>query len=226
MKRSILLPVLMGGKKAAPGWQIAGKTPVRIYVPKGAASLAASYVNLATPGTGDATLGTAQPPSWDAVNGWGFDASLPVKTWLKTGWTPTDNNITIAVKFGAMSALDGSYFMGMRNNSGTDRIGFNMNAPSAFIARNGSSSSIASVGTLPQNKVVIMAGKKWWIDGVAQTDISSGTSAGFREFYIGVTSEDAGVSNPSTYNLLALWIANIALDASQVALLQTYLGGL
>lgn len=41
---------------AAAPWYLAGgaPTPIAVYQPKGAASLAASYVNLANPGTYDA----------------------------------------------------------------------------------------------------------------------------------------------------------------------------
>lgn len=58
---------------AAPWWYVAGKTCVAAYQPKGAASLAASYVNLANPGTYDAAPGTA--PDWDSGTGWTFNGS-------------------------------------------------------------------------------------------------------------------------------------------------------
>lgn len=61
---------------------------VAAYQPKGAASLAASYVNLATPGTYDCTVGSA--PSLDA-NGW-YGASA----YLKTGVVPQANYTMIA----------------------------------------------------------------------------------------------------------------------------------
>lgn len=46
---------------AATPWYLAGgaPTPVAVYQPKGAASLAASYVNLITPGTNDMIVGVA-----------------------------------------------------------------------------------------------------------------------------------------------------------------------
>jgi hypothetical protein len=43
---------------------------IAAYQPKGAASLAASYVNLANPGTHD--LSTTSAPEWSASTGWGF----------------------------------------------------------------------------------------------------------------------------------------------------------
>ena len=53
----------MGGGTALSWWVVAGKTCVAAYEPLGAASLAASYVNLANPGTYDATPGTT-PDVW------------------------------------------------------------------------------------------------------------------------------------------------------------------
>ncbi len=57
------------------------------YQPKGAASLAASYVNLANPGTYDAAP-VAGAPAFDALIGWTFDGTNP----LDTGITPVSGN--------------------------------------------------------------------------------------------------------------------------------------
>lgn len=72
-----------GGGAAAPWWMAAGVTPVAAYGAKGAASLAASYVNLANPGTYDAAPGVA--PTWDAVGGWTFNGTTQ---YLTTGVVP------------------------------------------------------------------------------------------------------------------------------------------
>ena len=55
-------------------WEVPGKTCVAAYQPKGAASYAASKVNLANPGTYDATDG-ASYPTWAAATGWTFNGS-------------------------------------------------------------------------------------------------------------------------------------------------------
>ena len=58
-------------------WYLAGGIAkancIAAYQPKGAASLAASYVNLVTPGTYDAAPGTA--PTFDSALGWTFDGT-------------------------------------------------------------------------------------------------------------------------------------------------------
>ena len=69
----ILRPVFDPGLAVAPWWKVAGKTCVAAYQPKGAASLAASYVNLANPGTYDAAPGAA--PTWASATGWTFNGT-------------------------------------------------------------------------------------------------------------------------------------------------------
>lgn len=63
--------VSQGG--AADWWAVTGKTCVAAYQPIGAASLAASYTNLANPGTNNAAPGTA--PTWASATGWMFNGS-------------------------------------------------------------------------------------------------------------------------------------------------------
>lgn len=79
----ILRPVFDPGLAVAPWWKVAGKTCLAAYQPKGAASLAASYVNLANPGTYDAAPGVA--PTWAAATGWAFNGGTQ---YLDTGIVP------------------------------------------------------------------------------------------------------------------------------------------
>jgi len=67
----------------AAWWEVAGKTCIAAYQAKGAASYAASKVNLANPGTYDATEGVA--PTWDAATGWTFNGT---DQYLNTGRQP------------------------------------------------------------------------------------------------------------------------------------------
>lgn len=71
----VFRPVFDPGLAALPWYRAGGASlPVAAYQPKGAASLAASYTNLANPGTYDAAPGTA--PSFNTATGWTFDRSL------------------------------------------------------------------------------------------------------------------------------------------------------
>ncbi len=67
-------------------WLVAGVTCVAAYQPKGAASLAASYINLANPGTYDAAPGVA--PTWATATGWTFNGATQ---YLLTGITPVND---------------------------------------------------------------------------------------------------------------------------------------
>jgi hypothetical protein len=90
--RHIVIPAMAGLHVAVPRrtsaaggwWVVAGKTCVAAYAPKGAASQAASYVNLANPGTYDAAPGTA--PTFDTATGWTFNGS---SQYLTTGVSPS-----------------------------------------------------------------------------------------------------------------------------------------
>jgi hypothetical protein len=64
---------------------IAAGNCIAAYQPKGAADLATSYVNLANPGTYDASTGVA--PTFNSATGWTFDGSTQ---WLTTGITAGD----------------------------------------------------------------------------------------------------------------------------------------
>jgi hypothetical protein len=71
---------------------------IAAYQPKGAASYAASKVNLANPGTYDLTNGN--DPSWSASTGWTFDG---VDDHLyETTYKPTDTSFTIIVRLNNM----------------------------------------------------------------------------------------------------------------------------
>ena len=78
---------------AAPWWRAGGAPePVAVYQPIGAASLAASYVNLANPGVFDAAPGVA--PTLGAA-GWGSDGTK----WLNTGIVPSSRDWSYLVRF-------------------------------------------------------------------------------------------------------------------------------
>lgn len=79
---------------AADWWAVTGRTTLRAYLPKGAASLAVSYSNLPTPSTGDAQTGTA--PDWDATNGWKFTAAS--QQWLSAQLL-NDDAETVMIRF-------------------------------------------------------------------------------------------------------------------------------
>lgn len=81
---------------------------VAAYQPKGSASLAASYTNLANPGTYAAAPGVA--PTFNTADGWTFNGSTQ---YLTTGIIPTNNQTWSAiVRFSNASADDSSMLFG------------------------------------------------------------------------------------------------------------------
>jgi hypothetical protein len=82
----------MWPSSASNWWEAGGATGcVAAYQPKGAASYAASLVNLANPGTYNLTE-TAASPIWDAAVGWTFvpamdDARLAMGISVSSGYT-------------------------------------------------------------------------------------------------------------------------------------------
>ena len=84
----------------APWWLAGGAPePVAVYQPIGAASLAASYVNLANPGVFDAAPGVA--PTFSAVTGWGFNGTTQ---YLTTGVVPSSSYTIIVRVMGVSNA--------------------------------------------------------------------------------------------------------------------------
>lgn len=73
MLGSRLLPQLRGG--GGEWWNNNGSIPgcIAAYAPKGAVDLASSYINLANPGTYDASAGVA--PTWNTTDGWMFNGT-------------------------------------------------------------------------------------------------------------------------------------------------------
>jgi hypothetical protein len=82
-----------------PWWMASGVTPLAAYQAKGAASLAASYINLANPGTFDIVPGVA--PSFNTLTGWGFNG---LTQFLRTGVVP-QVNYTIICQYNLSAAV-------------------------------------------------------------------------------------------------------------------------
>ena len=104
-------------KRAAAGggwWDLNGTITscVAAYQPKGAASYAASKVNLTGNTDYDATEGTA--PDWDSTNGWDF-VTAENKV-LTTGISVTDN-MSIIIRFSDAKSTGDNYLFGLTAQS-------------------------------------------------------------------------------------------------------------
>lgn len=101
-------------------WYLAGGiAPTIVYQPKGAVSLAASYVNLASPGTNDASAGVA--PTFDTAVGWIGDGTQ----YVISGATVSDTTWTVIVRYASLTVNgfllgggSGSNILGLRPQAG------------------------------------------------------------------------------------------------------------
>lgn len=218
--RHIVIPPLLGVRTFAPRsaaaswWVVAGKTCVAAYQPKGAADIAASYVNLANPGTYDAAPGVE--PTFDTATGWTFDGVNDV---LKTGITPANNQTwSVLVRFSNVAATGYQYVAGIHIND-TTCFGIQWrNLNTSYTYRNGGTS--ATVASGPTAGVVAVVGANGYLDGVDVADIDPGGGASFAFATIGLGAAYANVSLAVRFlpcKIQAAVIYSDTLSAAQVA---------
>ena len=175
-KRHVIIPPIMGVRTFAPRtaawvsagwWDVEGKTCVAAYQAKGAASLAASYSNLANPGTYD--LSEIAAPDWATGTGWTFDNADR----LGTGYAFPANN-TVIVCF--VPASNGNTRKICTTTSEYVRVALTRNYTSVvrYTANGGANGSSAlSDGT---SYVAALANGKGYLDGASDATISSPAS--------------------------------------------------
>jgi hypothetical protein len=188
-----------------PPWYRAGGAPLPVaaYQPKGAASLAASYVNLATPGVNDAAHGVA--PTWASGTGWGFS----VAQWLNSG-VIFQGDWSVLVRFS-------NYVVQNASLCGKAEAGRNITLnPQRLTTLNRFGYNAANYDASPgySSGVVGTAANTGYMNGVFAVTLGVVWSGGTLPLVIGANS---GGANPCTGNIQALAIYNTTLTASQVA---------
>jgi hypothetical protein len=156
---------------------------IAAYQPKGAASLAASYVNLANPGVNNAAPGVA--PTWDAATGWIFNGSTQ---FLKTGIIGAES-LTMIIRFLDASVsvnqeLCGSTGAGV-GSATRFRIVNNLNGQRAYYYGSAVTNRVTPSVT---NGIMALAGNNGYFNGVPDgtpTGTWSGTGA---DNYIGASN--------------------------------------
>lgn len=200
----------------ASSWWLAGGIAaancIAAYQPKGAASYAASKVNLANPGTHDAADGSTYP-TWDFTDGWSF-ASGKYLVLPKFALTYTiickytDASGTNAVLFGTLNTAGtaGTYYMPTRTGNTRTHV-------------NGANNNDGVVAISKPSGVVAIAGNKAYFDG-SDLGVTLSTSAlPDLNLYLGRIN----FSNPLsvTAKVQALAIYDITLTPSQIAAVTT-----
>lgn len=182
-------------------WWLAGgaPTPVAVYQPKGAASLAASYVNLANPGTYDAAPGVA--PTFDAATGWTFNGSTQ---YLTTGIVPSAT-WSLVIRVSGLSSVSG-IVCGSRNGIGIKEFGLWPNTGTNRIYSNGSRITLAGGNAAC---VMAVADRSTYLDGSADSaSVPGGSYTGDYAILIGKFNNAGTAALGCNGRILALALWN------------------
>lgn len=179
---------------ASSDWWLTGGIPsancIAAYQPKGAASYAASKVNLANPGTYDATEGLA--PDWDTTNGWDFIGHTTSRR-LWTGITPeNDQTWSMIIRFDDSLVNQSQYIAGSVNSAGSAAffvISPRRGATDDMIWGNG---GILIAGSRQSSGVSAIAGQNCYHNKTDYGNVASGWDAVGIEIAIGGFNNNNG----------------------------------
>lgn len=218
---------MIGGAVSAGWWDAGGTIPaancIAAYQPKGAASLAASYTNLANPGTYNAAPGSA--PDWDSTNGWKFDGT---SDFLTTGITPT-LSWTGIVRFSNHATVANGYYFGAYNGANQNFAIVQYTATSKYYFGYQVGDTLSVEVTSTAAAVVAVAGKNAYRNGSSDGTIPAGGSNPTYTIYIGVVNTTGGGPNfafADAHYCQAMAFYDITLDATTVAALTTAMNAL
>ena len=211
-----------GGAPATP-WYLAGGVSaancIAAYQPIGAASLAASYANIANSGTYDAELGAE--PDWDSTNGWKGTAD----GYLKTNDfmpNPTGETWSFIIRASNLYYTSNNAIFGAYNGT-TNRFG-SICLTTGLRVENGGQAYIDT--SKPASGVFALTNEKYYRDGSYVAD-AAGTPYNTDEISI-MARHSLGVFN----NLItlayvqAIAIYNVYITADQVAAITTAMNAL
>lgn len=183
---------------------------VAAYAAKGAADLAASYINLANPGTYNAVPIVA--PTWNATDGWIFNGSTQ---YLSTQITSPGITWSVLIRFSNFTHTTNKVFFGTYTGPTVNfllQTGVN-----GFASYNGGVS--ASNTPAISSGVLGFAGKQPYRNGVAEAStIPAGGTAPAGIVYI--NGFNAGSQLMAAY-FQAFAIYNVTLTSGQVATITT-----
>ena len=205
-----------GGAAAVDWWLSGGISAancIAAYQPKGAASLAASYINLATPGTNNVTIGVA--PSFDTTTGWTFNGSTQYL--IAGNVIPTnDQKYSIIIQY-SNSTTVGGVLVGALNSGGSLAIWPNYYGNAVRYENGGITTKATGVGT----GNLCVAGNKCYRNGVDEgITISVWTGVSEKVIYIGARNNNNFPANLCNGIVTSIAIyGNTALTALQVAAL-------
>lgn len=204
-------PVFDRGLGAAAGWWVvAGKTCVAAYQPIGAASLAASYVNLANPGTYNAAPGGGAP-TWASGTGWQAGSGV----YLTTGIVP-QSTWTVICRFAGMisnsvmfgSLWGGAYYQYERYNN-------------VFYYENGP--FVAATAPAGNAGVIAIADRACYLNGTLDKTLAAGAPSAL-PIYLLNRNPIAGVATAGSMQAIAIY--SDTLSAGEVATVSSAMAAL
>lgn len=178
------------------------------YQAKGAASLAASKINLANPGTYNATAGV--DPTFSAATGWQFTGTQ----WLDTNLSfssSTYANMTFAVQIAGGSGT----FKTFAGKGGYTALNHHWNTTAFFQTQNGRQ---AAPATKDSGNIIVIGGgtEKVYYDGVDQSATWSAGGAAAASNHVVGRNDPAGGQFMNGY-IIAYAVYKIALNSTQAA---------
>ena len=211
------------GAAATADWWLSGgvsaANAIAVYQPIGAASLAASYTNLANPGTYDATV-VAVAPTWNATNGWIRTGSSGA---LDSGVTPTSSAWSMIMRFSNYSASPNYRYIG-RTVTGRN-FAFALEEPTNQFGYYNSGGLLKS-GTLSTGTLAI-AGQTGYKNGVSQGAIPAAwTGSVTGSIYLLTCFGLTAINVPTQIYVQSFAIYDTTLSAGQVAAISSAMSAL
>lgn len=205
---------------AATPWWLSGGIPaancIAAYQAKGAATYAASKVNLTGNAAYDLTVGSA--PAFDTAVGWTFTGD-----YLITGIIAAANYSGFVQFSGGSTTSRRALFSG-----GTNGAGFAI--WSTWSTDNKTRFSEGGAGVFSDNQLtsgnVGLAGKKCYENGINTKTIGVGATYGDYTIWIGAQNVNGSPANPYSGNIQAAAFYNVAISDAQALALATAMAAL
>lgn len=211
-------PVASSGAAAVP-WYLAGGVAlanvVAAYQPIGAASLAASYSNLANPGTNDAAPGVA--PTWASATGWTFNGSTQ---YLTSGIAPASGYSVVIRISGGPTSGNNQYALASYDGTGNTYFRIILRDAGRCIYNNGNTTLVDTEAAQAAG-VWGMTPTDAYRDGTSQGSLGGWSGTNTRPIYIGARNLAGTADAFTAFNCLAYALYNTALTGAQVAAITT-----
>jgi hypothetical protein len=199
-----------------PWWLAGGISSANVvaaYQPKGASDQAASYTNLANPGTFDITALVA--PSWAAATGWSFNGSQYVNTSI----TGVAGTYSVYFRYGSLtSSAPNTYISGVQVGTPPPRFAIRYSGGALqFWQANG------QTGTSPSTSggTAGLVGTQGYYNGSATGPAVTASAANSNALWIGGLNNAGTVFQPFIGSILAFAVYNAVLSGAQVTALHT-----